>query len=305
MRTSGPSETLSAVAKALARGELDLLEYLSSLESRFREVEGEVQAFLPEEHRFERLRREAARLQQDFPRPGERPPLYGVPVGVKDIFHVEGFATRAGSRLPPEVLAGPEAPSISRLKRAGALIMGKTVSTEFAYFAPGPTRNPRAPDRTPGGSSSGSAAAVAAGLCPLALGTQTIGSISRPASFCGVVGYKPSYERISREGVIPLAAEADHVGFFTPDAAGAAAVAECLVAGWRAVTPLSRPVVGIPVGPFLERASGETRILLGAVCERLIAAGLEEEVHVPAEPQLAAALGCALFETRQTERRGG
>ena len=153
----------------------------------------------------------------------ERMELLGARViAVKDIFHVEGLPTRAGSRLPAAELGGPEAESVQALKRAGGLVLGKTISTEFAYFASGPTRNPHDPRHTPGGSSSGSAAAVAAGYCPLALGTQTIGSISRPASFCGVVGYKPTYGRISTAGVIPLSPSLDHVGIFSasvPDAA--------------------------------------------------------------------------------------
>src|SRR5690606_25275669 len=115
---------------------------------------------------------------------------------------------------------GPEAEVVTALRRAGALILGKTVTTEFAYFQPGPTRNPHHPDHTPGGSSSGSAAAVAAGYCPLALGTQTIGSVIRPAAFCGVVGFKPSQDRISSGGLIPLSPSADHVGLFTQDVAG-------------------------------------------------------------------------------------
>ena len=102
------------------------------LEARFAEREPEIQAFLPEEGRFDRLRRELAELEARWPDPGQRPPLFGLPVGVKDIFHVDGFETRGGSRLPPEALGGPEAPSVTALKEAGALILGKTVSTEFA-----------------------------------------------------------------------------------------------------------------------------------------------------------------------------
>ncbi len=281
MRTETYSEDLTATAEALRSGELDLLEYLGRLERRFEEIEPTVQAFVPEEGRFERLRGEAEALRQRFASAQERPALYGVPMGIKDIFHVDGFPTRAGSRLPPEVLAGPEAESVTRLKQAGALVLGKTVSTEFAYFAPGPTRNPRAPGHTPGGSSSGSAAAVAAGLCPLALGTQTIGSISRPASYCGVVGYKPSYDRIPRTGVIPLARSIDHVGLFTPEVAGAQEVARCLVADWRQISPETVPVVGVPIGPYLDRASEEAGRHFNELCGRLRAAAIEVR-QVPA-----------------------
>jgi Asp-tRNA(Asn)/Glu-tRNA(Gln) amidotransferase A subunit family amidase len=165
---------------------------------------------------------------------------------------------------------------VTRLKEAGALILGKTVTTEFAYFGPGPTRNPHNPAHTPGGSSSGSAAAVAAGLCSLALGTQTIGSILRPASFCGVVGFKPSFGRIPTGGVIPLAASLDHIGFFTPDVAGAAAAAAVLCPEWRPAEPgQERPVLGVPVGPYLERASAEGLAHFDQIQERLRQAGFE------------------------------
>jgi Asp-tRNA(Asn)/Glu-tRNA(Gln) amidotransferase A subunit family amidase len=266
---------------------------MKDLETLFAEREPEVRAFLPEEGRFERLRREMETLQARWPDrtdPSDRsdpsdskrrPPLFGVPIGVKDIFHVDGFPTRGGSRLPPEALRGPEAASVKILKEAGALILGKTVSTEFAFFAPGPTRNPWNPEHTPGGSSSGSAAAVGAGLCPLALGTQTIGSILRPAAFCGVVGFKPSYERISRDGVIPLAPSLDHVGFFTPNVAGAQRAAAVLCRDWRPAAAGRKPRLGIPEGPYLERASGEGLVHFRQVCHRLIDAGFEVE-HVPA-----------------------
>jgi len=256
---------------------------LDALEARFAEREPGLQAFLPEEGRFERLRREEEALRARWPDPARRPPLFGIPVGVKDIFHVDGFATRGGSRLPPEALQGPEAASVTALRAAGALILGKTVSTEFAYFAPGPTRNPWHPEHTPGGSSSGSAAAVGAGLCPLALGTQTIGSILRPAAFCGVAGFKPSYERISRDGVIPLAPSFDHIGFFTPGVAEAERAAAVLCRDWRPAAQPRSPRLGVPEGLYLERAAGEGLVHFREVCRRLAAAGYEIE-PVPALP---------------------
>lgn len=189
----------------------------------------------------------------------KRPLMFGAPIGVKDIFYVEGFPTQAGSRLPAEVFQGKEARSVSRLLDAGGLFLGKTVTTEFAYFTPGATRNPHNPEHTPGGSSSGSAAAVAAGFCHLALGTQTIGSIIRPAAFCGVVGVKPTYDRISREGVIPLSPSLDHVGFFVPDVESAIYAARVLYTDWDEPTlPLKKPRVGIPDGPYLQSVSPES-----------------------------------------------
>ncbi|MFN7961866.1 MAG: amidase [Thermoanaerobaculia bacterium] len=276
-----PLPPLPELARRLRSGELPLGTLLADCAARFAELEGEIHAFVPEPRRFERLEAEARALAERFPDPLGRPPLFGVPVGVKDIFHVDGFETRAGSELPPEALAGPEAESVTRLRSAGALILGKTVTTEFASFAPGPTRNPHRPGHTPGGSSSGSAAAVAAGLAPLTLGSQTIGSIARPASFCGVVGFKPSYDRISRAGVIPVSPFLDHVGCFTADAAGARLAASLLIADWQE-RPIRRwPVLGIPEGPYLARAGEEGLGLFRAACERLAGAGYE--VHkVPA-----------------------
>jgi Asp-tRNA(Asn)/Glu-tRNA(Gln) amidotransferase A subunit family amidase len=274
---------LAAALKSLRSGDRT---YLEELRARFETVEPELQAFLPEPGRFERLHREFAELERAFPIVTERPPLFGLPIGVKDIFRVDRFETRAGSRLPPERLAGPQAASVTRLKQAGALVLGKTVTTEFAYFAPGPTRNPHHLGHTPGGSSSGSAAAVAAGLAPLALGTQTIGSIIRPAAFCGTVGFKPSYGRISTEGVIPLAASFDTIGFFTQEVLGAQRVASAWIEDWQATPDGADPALGVPRGPYLDQVSPEGREHFGRVLERLRRANLRV-VEVDAMPDHA------------------
>ncbi len=252
-----------------------LTEKIDQLESRFAAREAGVLAYVPEDDRFERLRRDAAALEARWPNPANRPPLFGLLVGVKDIFRVDGFPTRAGSQLPPEALAGAEAASVTRLKQAGALIVGKTVTTEFAYFGPGPTRNPHNPAHTPGGSSSGSAAAIAAGLAEATLGTQTIGSIVRPASFCGVVGLKPTYERVSRSGVIPVSPALDHVGPFAQTVAGVERVAAVLIGDWRPNVAVDAPIIGVPAGPYLQRADLEMRLHFGQVIDGLEAAGFE------------------------------
>jgi Asp-tRNA(Asn)/Glu-tRNA(Gln) amidotransferase A subunit family amidase len=229
--------------------------YLEWLQARFESIEPELLAFLPEVNRFERLHADAEQLTDQYPNPKQRPLVFGLPLGVKDIFHVSGFKTQAGSKLPPKVLGGDQASCVGALRAAGGLILGKTVTTEFAYFAPGPTRNPHHPMHTPGGSSSGSAAAVAAGLAPLALGTQTIGSINRPAAFCGTVGYKPTYARISAQGVIPLSPSLDHIGYFTPDAASAAWIAPLLVDNWdKADLEHKNLRLAIPTGPYMDNA---------------------------------------------------
>lgn len=238
---------------------------LDRLEQTIDLLEPRIHALVPERGRFDRIRREASVCPA-----GE---LTNVPVGIKDIFHVAGLETRAGSRLPPAELIGTEAICVTELKQAGALILGKTVSTEFAYFAPGPTRNPHDEEHSPGGSSSGSAAAVAAGYCPIALGTQTIGSICRPASFCGVVGYKPSFGRVPSTGVIPLSPSLDHVGIFATNLADATTTAAVIVDRWEPQNLAQRPTLGIPEGPYLDRASNEGQSHFRQVCDLLHAAG--------------------------------
>jgi len=253
------STSLTATAAALRSGQLDLLTLVDEVCNRIDAYEPDIHALVPEPGRRTRLLNEAAALQKRFADPESRPPLYGILLGVKDIFYVDGFPTRAGSQLPSEVFVGDEASCVTKLRDAGALLLGKTITTEFAYFEPGTTRNPHNLNHTPGGSSSGSAAAVAVGFCPLALGTQTIGSIIRPAAFCGVVGFKPSYGRIASDGLIPCAISLDTAGFFMQDAAGIAFVASLLCDDWRPTTSNNMPVLGIPVGPYLAQASAEGR----------------------------------------------
>ena len=260
---------LPLLAQALRSGQLPVTNYLDILERRFDLIEPSLQAFMPEPGRFDRLRAQAAELVQRWPAPDTRPALFGLPVGVKDIMRVDGLPTTGGSRLPAILFEAPESACVTQLKEAGALIAGKTVSTEFAYFGPGPTRNPHNLAHTPGGSSSGSAAAVAAGLCPLALGTQTVGSVIRPAAFCGVVGFKPSHNRITTAGVIPLSISVDHVGLFAADVAGVALAARVLVRDWRPDRPSRRPVLGLPEGPYLAQASEEGLRAFRATVESL------------------------------------
>lgn len=207
------------------------------------------------------LRAQLAALGEDR----ERPPLFGVPVGVKAVYRTRGYAIRCGSLLPPELFAGRESPLVTELRRAGAVIMGMTASTEFAASEPAPTLNPRAPEhepRTPGGSSSGSAAGVAAGFFPLALGTQTLGSVIRPAAYCGVTGFKPSQGLLSTRGIVPYSPSADQPGFFCRAPADAVTVMRALTPGagrtWN--FPLrERPRLGVPVGPYLEMFPPATR----------------------------------------------
>jgi Asp-tRNA(Asn)/Glu-tRNA(Gln) amidotransferase A subunit family amidase len=238
-------------------------------------VEDDVRALVPEPGRRPRLRREAEAVTARYDEPAARPSLFGVPVGVKDIFHVDGHRTRAGSSVPPAAITGAESTAVRRLLDAGALHLGKTHTTEFAYFEPASTRNPRNLGHTPGGSSSGSAAAVAAGMCPLALGSQTVGSVIRPAAFCGVVGFKPSHDRIPRDGVVPFSPTVDHVGTFTADVSGAARAAAVMCDGWEPTEPAEPPVLGLVEGPYLEQATPAGRAGLDAGADALSNAGYE------------------------------
>ncbi|MCW5774595.1 MAG: amidase, partial [Rhodospirillaceae bacterium] len=156
-------------------------------------------------------------------------PLHGVPVGIKDIFDTADMPTENGCALQRGRAPRHDAAAVALLREAGAVILGKTVTTELAYYAPGKTANPHDPSRTPGGSSSGSAAAVAAGMVPLAIGSQTNGSTIRPASFCGVFGYKPSHGLISRHGALRLSRRLDHVGLFARKIEDLALLGEALM----------------------------------------------------------------------------
>lgn len=157
-------------------------------------------------------RQQAELLARELEQGHSRGPLHGVPIGIKDIVDVAGWPTLAGSGLRAGHVAKHDAALVARLRQAGAILLGKTVTTEFACFEPPPTRNPWNFAHTPGGSSSGSAAAVAAGMCVAAIGSQTGGSITRPASYCGVAGLKPTRGLISCDGVVPVSFHLDHPG---------------------------------------------------------------------------------------------
>ncbi|MGW7488605.1 amidase [Streptomyces sp. NPDC054786] len=282
MTTLLRQRSLVQEAAALRAGADDPVDAVHRSCDRIDAIDPQVRAFVPEPGRRTRLL-EAARQRTAAgpPEPAGRPALYGVPVGIKDIVHVDGLPTRAGSALPPEVLGGPQATVIDRLCAAGALIAGKTVTAEFAVTAPGPTRNPHNPAHTPGGSSSGSAAAVAAGMVSLAIGTQTVGSMIRPAAYCGVVGFKPSYGRIPVDGVIPNAVSFDTLGCYATDVAGVALAASVLCDGWQdradevpgPAGRTRRPVLGVPAGPYLERAGDEALAAFTEQRELLRSAG--------------------------------
>lgn len=214
-----------------------------------------------------------------------RGPLHGVPVGVKDIFDVAGMVTTSGAAAFAHRRAGQDADAVARLRGAGAIILGKTATTEFAYADPASTRNPWHREHTPGGSSSGSAAAVAARMIPAALGSQTIGSTLRPAAYCGIVGLKPTWGLIGAGGVTPLAWSLDHVGIFARCVDDAALLLAVLADRNETARPLGgrAPRLGIPRMLFAERASAEVNAHLGAVAEHLRSGGATvEDLEPPA-----------------------
>lgn len=231
-------------ARLLREGAFSAEEYVGACIARIREEEARVQAwaYFDAEHALEQACRADDRRREGRP----IGPLHGIPVGVKDIIDVRGMPTGDGTPLHAGRIPLEDAAVVSRLRQAGAVIMGKTVTTELATYAPGKTRNPHNPEHTPGGSSSGSAAAVAAGMVPLAIGTQTNGSVIRPASYCGVVGLKPTHGMIPRTGILAQSRPLDHVGVFGRTLEDAALLAEAL-AGHDEGDPDTQPIPRPPL----------------------------------------------------------
>jgi aspartyl-tRNA(Asn)/glutamyl-tRNA(Gln) amidotransferase subunit A len=202
--------TIHAAAADLRAGRLSPVDLLETCLGRIDRLEERVRAWVFVDR--DGARAEAERLTEELKRGQYRGPLHGIPIGIKDIFDVFDWPTAAGSRLWANSIARQDATVVRKLREAGAVFVGKTVTTQYASFDPPPSRNPWNLERTPGGSSSGSAAAVATGMCLGATASQTGGSITRPASYCGVAGYKPAYGRVSCAGVVPLAHSMDHPG---------------------------------------------------------------------------------------------
>jgi Asp-tRNA(Asn)/Glu-tRNA(Gln) amidotransferase A subunit family amidase len=225
--------------------------------------------------------------------PEHRGPLHGVPIGVKDIIDTADQPTEHGSPIHAGARPEMDAAAVARLRAAGAVIVGKTVTTEFALFHPGPTRNPHDPTRTPGGSSSGSAAAVAAGCVPLAVGTQTAGSVVRPASFCGIVGVKPTFGVVPTDGVLPCSPTLDTVGILArdvDDAALALGVMAADVAGQRPRLPQAPPRLGFLRTPQWDLLPSSVQAAIEAAIDRLGAdAEIVERSLPPAFAELVAA----------------
>ncbi len=289
---------LSAIeaTRRMREGELSSEEYVSDCLARIEAREDTVQAWahLDPDHALEQARAlDAAR------RAGEPcGPLHGLPVGIKDIIDTRFLPTENGTPIDAGRQPTEDARIVSLLREAGAVIMGKTVTTELAVYHPGKTRNPHNPEHTPGGSSSGSAAAVAAGMVPLAVGTQTNGSVIRPGAYCGVVGYKPTHGLISRHGVLLQSRPLDTIGVYANSVEEAALIADVLAVfderdpdmqprarphlleRCRSEPPLD-PVFAFVKGPAWDQAEDETKAAFAELVEVLGNACTEVELPRP------------------------
>jgi len=200
--------SLTEASNAIITGEFTPKELAESLLGRINETEPLIHAWVTIN---QEALEEAAKATETKPR-GK---LHGIPIGVKDIYYTAGMRTTMGSSIYRDFTPDYDADMVKQIKKQGAIVLGKTETTEFALHDPAPTRNPWNTNHTPGGSSSGSAAAVATGMCPTAFGSQTGGSVIRPASYCGIIGVKPTYDLLSRGGVYPLSWSLDHIGYMT------------------------------------------------------------------------------------------
>ncbi|MDP3880090.1 MAG: amidase [Dehalococcoidales bacterium] len=284
--------TVAEAASKISTGELSVLQLVESCLDRIDALEDKIQAWVL-------LDREGAlaaslSLDDELRKGQRRGPLHGIPVGIKDIFYTAGLRTEAGSRSWSGFVPSYDATAVARLKEAGAVVLGKTHTTEFAHQDVAPTRNPWNTSHTPGGSSSGSGAAVAAGMCLAAFGSQTGGSTLRPAAYNGIVGLKPQHGRISAYGVVPLSWTMDHVGILARTVEDCALIFQA-VAGYDAkdlyslnepvpdcligLNSQQKPRLGLVRQHFFDHADEEMRCHTEEVAGRLRQAGaIVEEV---------------------------
>ena len=287
--------TLTEMIRQIGRKKISPVDLAESLLKRIDLLEPSIQAWVTIDRG--KVLEEARRKEKEISRGRIRGPLHGIPLGVKDIFYTAGMKTTGGSKVLADFIPSFDSTAVLRLKQAGAIVLGKTATTEFAHADPAPTRNPWNREHTPGGSSSGSAAGVAAGMCPGALGSQTGGSVLRPASYCGVVGLKPTYGRISRYGVLPFSWSLDHVGIFTRNVWDAALLLNVL-AGYdpldpttsrepvpdyiRSRAPSRGPLIGVVEEFYRKNAEDQVWENTSAVLGRLKKAGARvEKVKMP------------------------
>jgi Asp-tRNA(Asn)/Glu-tRNA(Gln) amidotransferase A subunit family amidase len=284
---------LLAASFALQSGALDPEAYLEESFDRANEVEPWLKAFVS--------RQSMEQLLASLGGAGVGGLLTGIPVGIKDLIATAALPTTNGSPIYVDQITTRDAAIVDKIRALGGAVFGKTVTTEFAWREPGPTVNPHHPDHTPGGSSSGSAAAVAAGIVPLALGTQTVGSVIRPAAYCGIVGFKASYGAVPRDDVFPLSGSLDHVGFLTRSVDDAAFAFELLrnrtaneadsivvpsvsVDLKNGLSVMSPPRLALLSTPYDDRVTPEQAQAMGLAVEKIRAAGgTVEQLNLPDE----------------------
>jgi len=251
--------TAVEAAKQIKSRDLSPVELVESLLSQYDSLEPSLNAWVYLDR--EALLADAQQKQEELEKGVNVGPLHGVPIGLKDIYYTAGIPTTACSKVYEEFVPEYDATTVTLLKNAGAIMMGKTVTTEFACMDPSPTKNPWNPAHTPGGSSSGSAVAVATRMCPAALGSQTVGSVLRPASYNGVVGFKPTFGRVSRYGVIPVSWSLDHVGWMARSVEDAALLMQVM-----AVADPNEPItVGLPADDFMAGLASHSAPRIGLI----------------------------------------
>jgi Asp-tRNA(Asn)/Glu-tRNA(Gln) amidotransferase A subunit family amidase len=299
--------TIHQAAEEIRQGRLAPMELLDSCLAQIDRYEPRVQAWVFVDR--DGAKAQCEQLTKELSRGHYRGPLHGIPLGIKDIYDVFDWPTAAGSRLWAQSIARRDAAVVSRHRQAGAVFVGKTTTTQYASFDPSPTRNPWNLGRTPGGSSSGSAAALACRMCLGALGSQTGGSITRPASYCGVAGFKPTFGRVSCDGVVPLASSMDHPGPMANSVRDLAIILQA-IAGYDPRDPAS---AALPVpdyiaplhkkrtpprlarvrGHFQDKASVDVLRMMDQVSERF-----QQEGAVVTEVALPAGFGTVLASHR-------
>ena len=284
--------SLTQAAEAIRTKTLSPVELTESCLARINDLDPKLTAWatLTPEHALQ-----AARVaEQEITKSGPKSPLHGIPYGAKDIFDTAGIRTSAGSKMEAWANRVPDVDSspVAIVNRAGAVLMGKAHTTEFAAGDPAPSKNPWNVEHTAGGSSTGSGVAVASRMVPWAFGSQTVGSVLRPAAYNGVVGFKPTFGRISRLGVVPHAQSFDHVGVLARNVADTAALLSVL-AGYDPADPdsvlapvedylgairsASAPRIGLIRGWFFEESDAETRLMMEEVAQKLAHAGATVE----------------------------
>ena len=296
--TSAPYQLgVADAAREVREGSLSPVSLAEALLDRIDALESTLHAWVTIDR--EQVLTDARQREDEISRDQVRGPLHGIPVGLKDIFYTEGMLTSACSRILADFVPDHDAACVAKLKEAGAIVLGKAVTTEFASSDPSPSRNAWNLAHTPGGSSSGSSVAVSTGMVAAALGSQTGGSTCRPAAYNGIVGLKPTYGRISRHGVVALSWSLDTVGILVRSVTDAALMLQAMAGhdprdGGSAAAPVPNylaqmdaldrpPRLGVLRGFFYDRSSEEVRNHTDSVAERLAAAGATvEEIPLPA-----------------------